>query len=136
MVKGEIVVVVQKAKASESDHEYNLLDIIGSANGIRKIGKMWLTSVETNRIESNSMDHLLQNNIKIEDVGDMLPESLFEIVKERLILQPVHVEDSKGDDDMYSMLEKCNDAQRALSVCINEMRDCIDSASKVYRYCL
>lgn len=34
------------------------------------------------------------------------------------------------------MLEKCEDAKRALSECINEMRDCINSANKFYRYCL
>lgn len=98
---------------------------------------MWLTSIEENMIESVPMDHLVRNNIKIEDVNDVLLESMSELVKEKLIEQPIDVEDSENDgDDMESMLEKCNDAQRALSECIEEMRVCIDSANKVYRYCL
>lgn len=58
-----------------------------------------------------------------------------EIVKEKLIEQLVDVEDSEEEGyDMQSVLKKCNDAQRAMSVCIDEMRECINSAGRVYRY--
>lgn len=66
----------------------------------------------------------------------MLPGSLSELIKEKLIEKLVNVEDSKEDDDMQSMLEKCSVAQRYLSICMNEMRDCINSANKIYVYCL
>lgn len=58
-----------------------------------------------------------------------------EIVKEKLSEQYINVEDL-DDDDMQSLIQKCNCAKRGLSVCINEMRDCIDNANIIYRYCL
>lgn len=37
---------------------------------------------------------------------------------------------------MESMLTKCNATQRAMSICIEDMRECISSARRVHRYCL
>lgn len=91
MAKGELVVAKQEAK--EFDDESNLLGIVGSVDGIRKIGKMWLTSIELKRIENIMMNHLVRNSVNIEDVGNMLLESLCEIFKEKLSEQSVDVDD-------------------------------------------
>lgn len=58
MAKGEMVVVEKKLKVFKSD-ESNLLEIISRGDGIKKIGEMWLTSVEVNRIENVMIDYLL-----------------------------------------------------------------------------
>lgn len=36
---------------------------------------------------------------------------------------------------MQNLLKECIDVKKALYVCIEEMRDCIYTASRVYRYC-
>lgn len=109
VVKGQLVVAEQELK--EFDDESNLLEIIDSAYGIRKIINMWLTSIDVDKIEDFLIYHLVQNNIKVEDVSDVLSKFLFEIVKEKQIEQPINVEYlEKEGNDIHSMLEKCNDA--------------------------
>lgn len=46
-------------EAKESDDESNLLELVSSFDGINKVGKMWLTLVESDRIEDVLLNHLI-----------------------------------------------------------------------------
>lgn len=54
-----------------------------NVDGIKKIGAMWLTYVELDRIESILMNHLIQNNMSIKDINNILSEFLNEVLKEK-----------------------------------------------------
>lgn len=63
--------------------------------------------------------------IELDDLESPMVKEVLEIV-----------EQEKDDSDyeannMQDLLEKCEDAKRTLSKCINEMRDCINCANKV-----
>lgn len=121
----------EAGEAGDSDDESNLSKLVVSADGIQKIGVKWLTLVESDKIES-VMKHLIQNNISPKDISNLLPESLTEILKERMSEQYV---EEKGLD-MQSLLNECTKAKNYLSIYIEELRDCIRSASRIYRYCI
>lgn len=64
-------------------------------DSIKKIGVMWLTSVELDRIESIILNHLIQNRMSIEDISNLLLESLNEVIKEKFFEQSIEGRISK-----------------------------------------
>lgn len=129
----KLFVVEQEAR--ESNDESNLLELVGSMDGIKKMGKMWLTLIQSARVENVLMNHLIQNSINIEDISNFLLESLSEVLKEKLFEQSIEVGFFQEKEiDLQNLLEELDDAKKTLSICIKELRDCIHNASRVYRY--
>lgn len=67
--------------------------------------------VKSDRIERILMKHLFQNNISPKDISNLLPESLIEILRERMFEQSTE----EIDLDMQSLLNECTIFQKYLS---------------------
>lgn len=86
LVREELVVMIPKvilAKLDDGD-EPDLSKILEGNDGIRKIGNICLTFVESNEIKKLLINCLLWDSIRIEDLSDVLPEYLFEFLKEKM----------------------------------------------------
>lgn len=81
LVEGGDSALTEK-EAGESNDESNLLKLVDSVDEIKKIGMMWLTSVESDKIENILLSHLIWNNMSIENISILHSESLNEVIKE------------------------------------------------------
>lgn len=102
---------------------------------MQKISEIWLNGpfYEKDIIENTLARYFFVNNIELESLQDVILEELIECAKEAVEYVPL---DIKEEEIISNLKMQFRLSLTKLKKRMNVMRQCIDSANKVFKYCL